>query len=234
VEDGRTRFEARHLERLARDAPSLGLTAPDPEACREALRTLGRAAFGSGCGVVRLQVSRDGAGAPHLAGVARELGPEGAPWTALLAPFPHPGPAPWGGAKVSGQPLIALARDAARAAGADEAVLLDAAGFLVEGARSNLVVVTADGAWVIPPLQRGGVSGVARALLLEREPGLREADVSREALATARELVAVNAVRGAVPVVRLGGRPLGDGRPGPAAARLARCLADADCALRLR
>ena len=192
--------------------------------CREALRALARAAFGSGRGVVRLQASRDGAGGVHLVGVPRALGPEGAPWTARVAAFAHHGPAPWGGAKVSGHPLLALARDAARTAGADEALLLDAAGYLVEGSRSSLVLVTADGALVTPPLRRGGVSGVARGLLLQAERELHEADVSREGLATARELVAVNAVRFAVPVTTLDGRPVGNGRPGPAAARLARLL----------
>ena len=228
VEDGRVRFEAQHLERLRRDARSLGLGDPDAEACREALRALARGAFGGGCGVVRLQLSRDAAGALHMVGVPRALGAEGAPWTALLAPFAHPGPSPWSGAKVSDQPLLLRARDAARAAGADETLLLDAAGFLVEGARSNLVVVTAEGAWVTPPLRRGGVSGVARTLLLETARELREADVARPELMEARELVAVNAVRGAVPVVRLDGRPVADARPGPAAARLAQLLEQAE------
>ncbi len=227
VEDGRARFEARHLERLRRDARSLGLGEPDPEECREALRALARAAFGAGSGVVRLQVGRDGDGVLHLVGAARPLGPEGLPWTAVLAPSPHPGPRPWGGAKVSGQPEVALARNAARAAGADEALLLDAVGFLVEGARSNLVVVRADGAWVTPPLRRGAVSGVARAILLEQTPELREADIEREELWTARALVAVNAVRGAVPIARLDGRPLDPGGSGPAPARLARLLEEA-------
>lgn len=219
------RWLERHVERLCRDARALGLPPVDPDTARAALRELGRAAFGDGEGVVRLQASRDGDGGLHLVGVPRPLGPEPAAWRAIVAPFRHEGPGPCAGAKLSSRLVPALAVEAARAAGADEALLLDADGRLVEGARSNVCVVRADGALLAPDPARGGVAGVTIALVRERVPALCTADVEAAALASAREIVALNAVRGARPVVLLDGRPVGDGRPGPWAARLADALA---------
>jgi branched-subunit amino acid aminotransferase/4-amino-4-deoxychorismate lyase len=114
----------------------------------------------------------------------------------------------------------------AREAGADEALLLDASGWLVEGARSAIIVVSARGEARTPPLARGAVAGVARAIALERVSGLAERDIERSELGAAAEIVAVNAVRGALPITRLDGRAVGDGLPGPWSRRLAAALAD--------
>jgi hypothetical protein len=43
--------------------------------------------------------------------------------------------------------------------------------------------------------------------------------------ATAAEIIALNAVRGALPITRLEGRPVGGGKPGPWPRRLAEALA---------
>ena len=67
---------------------------------------------------------------------------------------------PWSGAKVSNHLLSALASDEARTAGVDEALLLDREGYLVEGSRSNLVVVTRSGETTTQDPSRGGVAGV--------------------------------------------------------------------------
>jgi branched-subunit amino acid aminotransferase/4-amino-4-deoxychorismate lyase len=214
----------RHVRRLVRDAARVGVGALDAGACREALAALARAAFGDSEGVVRLQASASAGGPPRLIGTVRALGPEPAVWTAVVAPFPHAGPSPWSAAKTTNHLRFAWAAELARAAGADEALLLDTARRLVEGARSSLVVVRADGSLVTPPLARGAQAGVARELLLERVEALREADVAPGTLAAARELVAVNAVRGARPVIRVGDRPVGAGAPGPWSERLARAL----------
>jgi branched-subunit amino acid aminotransferase/4-amino-4-deoxychorismate lyase len=223
-EAGRLRFAARAAARLARDAQSLGLPALDPERALAALAELGAAAFGSGAGVVRLQASAGAGGALRLVGTARPLGPEPLAWSALVAPFAHEGPAPWAGAKIAGHPRIVLARAAASAAGCDEALLFDTAGRLVEGARTSLLAVLADGGLVAPPLARGGVRSVAREALASALGDLAERDLWRADLAAAREIVALNAVRGAVAIVRVDGRAVGDAAPGPVAARLRQVL----------
>jgi len=226
---GRVRFAAAHAARLVRDARALGLGALDPALVERALAELGRAAFGdAGEGVVRVQAGRDAGGGVHLVATARALGPEPAGWRAVRSPVVHPGPGAWPGAKRSDHPALARARALAEAAGADEALLFDAAGRLVEGARTTPFVVLSDGAPVTPPAARGGVAGVARALLLARVPEVRERDVDAGDLAGARELVLANAVRGAAAAVTLDGAPLCGGRPGPWRARLAAALDDAD------
>ncbi len=224
-EGGRIRFGERVVRRLARDARTLGLGEVDEASSLAGMLALGTAHFGDGEGAVRLQASRDGGSCLRVVGVARPLGPEPAAWRAISAPFPHEGPAPYSGAKVTNHLLFAMARDLAVGAGVDEAVLFDSDRFLIEGARSNFVLALRDGSLATPGLQRGGVAGVAREVLLERLPEIAETEVCRQAVQEARELVAVNAVRGARPVVELDGEPVGDGRPGPAALRLQEALA---------
>jgi branched-subunit amino acid aminotransferase/4-amino-4-deoxychorismate lyase len=193
---------------------------------RAALGDLARAAFGEGSGVVRLQASRDAEGRLRLVGVPRALGPEPDAWSAIVVRLPGAaGPAPGSGLKVASRLPAALAADAARDAGCDEALLVDAAGRLVEGARTNAIVVDTEGRPWTPPLELGGVAGIAREVLLERVPELGQRVVSLRELRLAREIVAANAVRGARPVVRLDGRSVGEGRPGPWARRLDAALA---------
>jgi branched-subunit amino acid aminotransferase/4-amino-4-deoxychorismate lyase len=129
--------------------------------------------------------------------------------------------------KLSARAALDDAFEQARLAGADEAILADREEWVVEGARTNLAGVDATGAPWTPPLHRGAVAGIAREIVLESLPELREVDVPRDALANARELVVLNAVRGARPVVELDGRPVGSGRPGPLCAQLKRILASA-------
>ena len=102
-------------------------------------------------------------------------------------------------------------------------ITLDAAGRLVEGARTNVIVATGGGDLRTPPLARGCVAGIARAIALERIPALREGDIAEDDLWTASEIVAVNAVRGARPIATLDRRPVG-GSGHPFHAQIARAL----------
>jgi branched-chain amino acid aminotransferase len=224
IEAGRPRFAARHARRLALGARELGLGRLDAADVQRALAELAKAAFDGGDGIVRLEASRDGEGALHLVGVPRELGPARSEWSAVLAPFPHSGPGPRAGVKVTSRLRLALAAELARDAGADEALLLDTSGWLVEGARSTIVVVSPRGEARTPPLARGAVAGVARGVVLERVSGLLEHDIERAELMAAGELIALNAVRGAVAITRLDRHQVGDGGPGPWARRLAAAL----------
>jgi D-alanine transaminase len=224
IQGGRPRFAARHARRLVHGAAELGLGALDSGAVLRALAELAKAAFDDGDGIVRLEASRDGDGRLHLIGLPREIESAGSEWSAVLAPFLHAGPGPRAGIKVTSRLRLALAAEMAREAGVDEALLLDASGWLVEGARSSIVVVSKRGEARTPPLKRGAVAGVARGVALERLAGLVENDVERAELAVAAEVISLNAVRGALPITRLDGRPVGDGRPGPWARRLAAAL----------
>ena len=220
VEAGRARHASRHARRMAHAARELRLGELDPARVLRALEELARAAFGAGAGVVRVQASRDGAGALHLVGVPRALGPEPSAWRAVVVRLPGAAGSGAAGLKVSGRLALARAGDAARDAGADEALVVDLAGRLVEGTRTNVVVADAAGRLATPPLALGGVAGIAREILLERVPELEERVVSLPELRAAAEIVAVNAVRGARAVVELDGRAVGAGVPGPVALRL--------------
>jgi branched-subunit amino acid aminotransferase/4-amino-4-deoxychorismate lyase len=224
IEDGRPRHADRHWRRLDAGARALGLGTVDERRVRDALAALAAAAFPDGQGVVRLQVSRDGAMRTHLTGVPRPLGDDPAEWSARLVETDAPAPLS-GGHKLASRLALALAGEIAREHGDHEALIVDRAGRLVEGSRSNIFVVGADRRPVTPPLSRGAVSGIARQLVMERVPEVAERDVAAHALADAREIVATNAVRGARPITRLDGRRVGDGRAGPWSARLAAALA---------
>ena len=209
IRAGRARFEERHLQRLARGARALGLGEVDAEAVRRCFRELADAAFSHGEGIVRIQASRDGSGDTHLVGLARDLGDGPARWAAITAPLPHEGPILAGGHKLTNRLVLALATDAATAAGADEALLFDREGFLVEGTRSNLVAALPDGRLLTPPLARGLVAGIAREVCFERVPELQEGDLALGDLRDASELIAINCVRGACAITELDGAPVG-------------------------
>ena len=228
VEAGRVWFEDRHVDRLVRTARQLGIGKLDGTAVRGAFSELAEAAFGDGPGVIRFQASRDAAGTVHLVGVPRPLGAEHATWTAIVADLRHAGEALDTGFKVTSRLAITLAADAARIAGADEALLLDAAGHLVEGTRSNIVVVLPDAAPATPDRHSGAVAGIALDAAREQVSALVERSLSKTDLHGAGEILALNAVRGVRPITQLDGNPVGDGRPGPWADRFAAALAE-DC-----
>ncbi len=215
----------RHVARIVRDAALLGLGALDPRACADALIGEARRAFPDREGAIRLEARAcHRAGSPQLLATTRELGAEPPVWRAVVSREFHPGPSPWSSAKTNERALYERAAVEAVAAGAHEALLADADGLLVEGTRTNLIVALASGGLVTPPLALGAQAGVGRAILLERAPELAEADISSADLVNARELIAVNALRGPQPITAVADRPLGTGFPGPWFRRLERAF----------
>jgi branched-subunit amino acid aminotransferase/4-amino-4-deoxychorismate lyase len=107
-----------------------------------------------------------------------------------------------------------LAREEARAADADEALLVSPAGELLEGAASNVFVVRADGVLVTPPLTADVLPGVTRGLTLAAARALGiavlETPVRADELVTAREVFVTNSVQEVLPLRSLDGRPLPD------------------------
>ena len=216
ITGGAPRFAERHVRRLERGARALELGKLDTRQVLHALGDLAAAAFPDGEGIVRVQVSRGPDGLARVVGIPRELGDEPRIWSVVTAPIPHEGPILVGGHKLTNRLVQSLALQAAREAGAREALLFDREGLLVEGGGSNVVVVAADGALVTPPLSRGAVAGIAREVLSDRVPDLGERDLRYEDLRRAQAVMCTNAVRGARPV---GFRP---GRGHRAAARRTR------------
>lgn len=116
-----------------------------------------------------------------------------------------------------------LARREAVRAGADEALLTDGHGHVVEGATSNVFVVRGDRLHT-PPTDGGLLAGVTRATVLELAPtvGLtvEEAPLPLDGLLTADEAFLTASTREVVPLVRVDGHAIGTGRPGPVTSRL--------------
>lgn len=117
-----------------------------------------------------------------------------------------------------------LAQLRAEGAGAGHALLLDRDGRLGEAAVGN--VFCAIGGEVVTAPADGLLPGIARAIGIPAV-GARERAAGEGEWRAAREIVVVNAVRGAVAIASVDGAPVGDGGPGPLAHALAAALASA-------
>ncbi len=116
-----------------------------------------------------------------------------------------------------------LAKQAARRAGAAEAFMVED-GFVTEGASSSVFIVTKAREIVTRPLSTALLPGCTRqavlALANERQMQLVERAFTVEEVNAAAECFFTSATAFVMPVVTLDGRPIGDGKPGPATRRL--------------
>ncbi|MGZ5909859.1 MAG: aminotransferase class IV, partial [Reyranella sp.] len=100
-------------------------------------------------------------------------------------------------------------------------ILCDAEGYVTEGPGFNIFIVK-DGRVLTP--DRGSLQGITRLTVLEicAELGLEAAvaPIPRGLLEDADEVFAATTAGGVMPVARVGGRILGNDRPGPISARL--------------
>lgn len=115
----------------------------------------------------------------------------------------------------------------ATAAGADHALLLDERGRLGEAAIAT--VFCAVGGELVTAPASGLLAGVARSIVLEAL-AVREVALGEDAWRAAEEIVLTNAVRGALSVVGVDGRPIGTGAPGRWAEAVGGALRDAGAA----
>jgi D-alanine transaminase len=117
-----------------------------------------------------------------------------------------------------------LAKQAAREQGAREAWFVDADGWVTEGSSSNAWIVTADGRVITRHADSAILRGVTRDVLIEaiKAQGLafEERAFTVAEARTAREAFLTSASQIVMPVVRLDGSPIGQGRPGPVAQAL--------------
>jgi len=119
-----------------------------------------------------------------------------------------------------------LARQAAIEQGARDAWFIDKDGLVTEASSANAWIVTAAGALVTRHADHAILHGITRAVTFEvvKAQGLAVEERSftlQEAFA-AREAFITSASQIVLPVVRIDGRTIGDGRPGPVATALRR------------
>jgi len=216
-----------HWARLALGAARLDIRLPDAGQVREAAEAL----FANGdSGVLKLLLTR-GAGSRGYA-----PDPAHAPtWIVSRHPLPpEPGAGlvlRWCDTRLARQPALAgikhcnrlehvLARAECDRAGVDDGLLRDCDGQVVSATAGNVFVLH-DDAWVTPPLERCGVAGTCRAALLEPLRA-RVEPLPPGAVESADAVFLCNAVRGILPVARLGARTW---PPHPAVAGARRILA---------
>ncbi len=227
---------AAHLARLAAALDALAIPCPGdwhalPDAVRHTVVANGPAADA----VVRLTVTAESDGqAPHVLIHLRDVsyptalydrGVDALVCTAARerAVARH---------KLTSYAGLAIYHAQAVSAGYDEAILVDSSGQVLEGTTTNVFIVQDGEAWT-PPVSLPVLPGVTRAAVLEVAPtvGLkaREALIGIDELSAATEAFLTNSVAEILPLTRLQGRAVGDGRPGPAAVALTTAYRDRVC-----
>jgi len=225
-----------HLDRLDRSLRALDL--PTPLGRPALLAVLGEVVRRSRrrCGLLYIQVTRGTARREHafpppgtrpsLVITLRRAAPfprslEG--WTASAITLPDER---WARCDIKSVSLLpnVLARQAARAQGALEAILHDAEGMVTEGASTSVWIVDDSGVLRTRPLGRAILPGCTRAALIEEMAlhgiGFEERAFSLEEMRRAREIMLTAATSFVKPILALDGAPVGDGKTGPVARRL--------------
>lgn len=232
---GRVIDEEPHLDRLERSLGELRMGLPLP---RGALRHVTREVLRRNRvqdGIVYLQVTRGAAARDHSF-------PEAAEGAVVLTARPIRWPeragddsgaavvsmpdGRWGRCDVKSVSLLpnVLAKQAAREQGAYETWFVDSEGRVTEGSSTNAWIVDGAGRAVTRDLQSNILGGITRqrVIQLAREAGveveerpftLTEAQAAPEAFLTST----TSFVRA---IVRIDGRQVGDGKPGPVTLRL--------------
>jgi branched-chain amino acid aminotransferase len=116
-----------------------------------------------------------------------------------------------------------LAKIEANNAGCEEAILLNAEGFVAECTGDNVFIVKGN-QLLTPPLSAGALYGITRGVVMAiaAESGLevKEPNLTRYDLFNADECFLTGTGAEVVPVVKLDGRVIGTGKPGPITERL--------------
>ncbi len=225
---------ALHLQRLERSLREVRIAAPMSRAallgvCAEVVR---RNRLREG--LLYMQVTRGVARREHvfpapgtppaLVVTARRTPPfptDPAAWAAAAITRPDER---WGRCDIKSVNLLAnvLAKQAAREAGAIEAILITADGLVSEGGSTTVWIVDAAGVLRTHARSHAILPGCTRAALLELLDGVafEERAFSAAELADAQEVFLTSATSFVRPITHLDGRPVGNGAVGVVTARL--------------
>jgi D-alanine transaminase len=242
IYQGRCWLEDEHLARLRRSLSELDFVAVDLNRLMNHLRQTIRKS-GILEGTVYVQITRGVAPRSHpfpspsvTPTEVIVVQPYDATFTAQLrqtgVPLVSQPDLRWKRCDIKSTNLLAnvLAMEAARRAGAFEAVLVDARGFVTEAshtsvlwARGGRLEGTPEGHEILP--------GMTRQLVLRLTASLGipfvGVHVTLEELKTVDELILVGTTVEVVPAIQLDGLPIGTGKPGPIALRLHRAYEEA-------
>ena len=116
-----------------------------------------------------------------------------------------------------------LAKIEANNAGVEEAIMLNADGYVAECTGDNLFIIKGN-QLLTPPLAAGALYGITRATAMDlgRELGLKvsEPNLTRYDLYVADECFLTGTGAEIIPVVKIDGRVIGTGQPGPLSKQL--------------
>lgn len=221
AEAGALRDLAAHLDRMTAGCAVLGLPAPDRAAAEAAMgQALADAALLGARAAVRLTLTAGSGGRgldrpellnPTLVATAAPAPRPTTPARLVVSTIRRNERSPTSGLKTLAYVDNVLARREARAAGADEAVMLDTQGRLACAAAANLAWFS-EGRLLTPALACGALPGIVRAQLIaaarDRKVLVEEVSAGPEALASAEAIWLTNSLIGLREVVGFAGRTL--------------------------
>lgn len=234
IRDGRPIDEAGHLDRLERSLGELAIAQPaSRRVIRHVLRQMIRRNHVVN-GTIYIQVTRGVARRefyfpkdvrPAMVMTARHLkrdpGTPVAGVSAITIPDIR-----WARRDIKTVGLLAqaLGKQKAKEAGAFEAWMVDGDGFITEGTSSNAWIVTREGDIVTRQISNDILAGITRASLIDlaAQAQLRivERPFAASEIADAVEAFSTSASALAMPIVKIDGKPVGDGKVGPVARRM--------------
>ena len=237
VRAGRLIDERRHLDRLERSLGALRIRMPMSRAALGVVLRETVARNRISYGLVYLQIGRGVARrdpafpslnlAPSVVVTARSINRQrnetlaAAGISVISVPDNR-----WGRVDIKTVGLLpnVLARQAALDRGAREAWFIDNGGTVTEGASVNAWIVTRDGKLVTRRADHAILGGITRAVLFDAVKGqgltIEERPFALDEAYAAREAFVSSATQIVMPVVRIDGRTIGDGKPGPVARSL--------------
>jgi len=237
VVDGRIHDEDEHLDRLERSVGEIGMAMPMGRAALKfVIREIARRNRVRD-GLVYLQATRGAVSRDHAI-------PDAPPRPSLILTARRLDPAQserkhrdgvkvvtrpdarWARCDIKSTSLLAnvLAKTQARQAGAYEAWLVDRDGYVTEGSSTSAWIVDAEGRLITRDLSNAILPGVTRRVIMDaaqeaQMPVTERRFTPQEAMA-AREAFLSAATTGAMAIVAIDGKPVGDGKPGPVTRRI--------------
>jgi D-alanine transaminase len=239
VRGGRLIDQRRHLMRLVRSLDELRIRMPMPLAALNIVMREVAARNRIGYGILYVQVTRGVARrdhafpvpavAPSLVVTARSLNrirneAVAAKGIAVVSVPDNR----WGRVDIKTIGLLpnVLARQAAIEQGARDAWFVDKEGNVTEASSSNAWIVTPDRKVVTRRSDEGILRGITREVLMEalkaEKLAVEERPFTLKEAYAAREAFVSSATQIVVPVTRIDGHKIGDGKPGPIATALRR------------
>ncbi len=239
VRSGRLIDERRHLERLKRSLGELQIRMPMSARALGVILHEVAARNRVGYGIVYLQITRGVARRDHVF-PSRDIRPSLVVTARALNRSRNEALAEqgiavitvpdnrWGRVDIKTTGLLSnvLARQAALERGARDAWFVDEDGTVTEASSANVWIVTPAGTLVTRHADHAILRGITRTVLFDaiKAQGLavQERAFTVEEAYSAREAFITSASQIVLPVVRVDGRTIGNGKPGPVATALRR------------